>query len=61
MRQNPYPQYIRDECSGIRLNNSKWEVWQEGYEAGQADILILAEKLDKLCQAFEVEIKRLKK
>lgn len=30
---NPYPEYIIDECSGIKVTNDKHTCWQQGYDA----------------------------
>ncbi len=35
--ENPYPEFIKDETSGIQVKNEKHILWQEGYEARRMD------------------------
>jgi len=30
---NPYPEFITDEDSGVKVQNEKHRIWQEGYDA----------------------------
>jgi len=32
--ENPYPEELTDETSGVKFPNPKHRAWQEGYEAG---------------------------
>jgi len=34
--ENPYPEYIVDECPGSKVRNELHIAWQQGYEAGMA-------------------------
>ncbi len=34
---NPYPEMITDECSGIQVSNIAHKIWAEGYEVGRRD------------------------
>lgn len=45
MAENPYPETIEDECSGVTVWNDKHIAWQEGYYAGCIDG---AEEMSKL-------------
>lgn len=33
----PYPQYIVDEVSGVRVENDLYRAWMEGYNRGYQD------------------------
>ncbi len=35
--KNPYPEFLVDEASGIKVHDSRHRIWAEGYEAGQND------------------------
>jgi hypothetical protein len=35
--QNPYPEMITDESSGINVANTAHRIWLEGYRAGRED------------------------
>ncbi len=33
--QNPYPEFLIDEASGIEVPDNRYKIWVEGYEAGR--------------------------
>jgi len=33
--QNPYPEFLIDEASGIEVPDTRHKIWAEGYEAGR--------------------------
>ena len=33
--KNPYPEFIVDECAGIKVRNIKHRIWEKGYKAGR--------------------------
>ena len=35
--RNPYPDFLIDEASGIKVHNIRHEIWARGYEAGIED------------------------
>lgn len=35
--KNPYPEFLIDEASGIRVPCEKYQIWKEGYKAGKED------------------------
>ena len=37
MQENPFPQTIRDETSGIEVPNQRHQDWQAGYATGALD------------------------
>ena len=32
--KNPYPQFLIDEVSGIKVSDNRHQIWTEGYKAG---------------------------
>jgi len=32
--QNPFPEYIEDESSGVKVKSQRYEDWANGYAAG---------------------------
>jgi len=34
MTKNPYPEFLIDEVSGIRVLDNRHQLWKEGYKAG---------------------------
>jgi len=35
--QNPYPEFLIDEVSGVEVLDIRHQIWTEGYEAGKED------------------------
>ena len=35
--QNPYPEFLIDEVSGIKVLDIRHQIWTEGYQAGKED------------------------
>jgi len=35
-KENPYPEHMVDEASGVIFPNEKHRIWQEGFDAGYA-------------------------
>ena len=36
-RINPYPEFMHDEASGIKVPDIRHQAWGEGYKAGEED------------------------
>ena len=39
--QNPYPELLIDEVSGIEVLDTRHKIWTEGYEAGRESIQVI--------------------
>ena len=35
--QNPYPEFLIDEVSGVKVLDIRHQIWAEGYQAGKED------------------------
>ena len=33
--KNPYPEFLTDEASGIKVLDIRHQIWTEGYKAGE--------------------------
>ncbi len=39
--QNPYPELLIDEVSGVEVPDIRYKIWTEGYEAGRESIQVI--------------------
>lgn len=39
-RLNPYPQFIIDQASDVRVTNPNWQAWEEGHAAADQQAVV---------------------
>ncbi|MDP2730276.1 MAG: hypothetical protein Q8O55_07330 [Dehalococcoidales bacterium] len=53
MTKNPFPEFVEDEASGVKVPNQRYQDWQAGYAAAFKDYLqILLNGIDRLKRLF---------
>jgi len=48
MSNCPYPETLKDECSGAVVPDDKYKAWHEGYEAHKLEVLKLVSDTNRV-------------
>ena len=62
--RNPYPEFLIDEASGIKVRDVRHQLWAEGYKAAEQDGQVIKAVFkweDGTVMVFDVEGKQIRK